>query len=69
MSAADVLVVTGAVALIALMTWFFFGPRTMRSATLRGAMQEVEITVKGGYSPDQIRVRQGVPLRLQFHRQ
>ena len=69
MSAADVLVVTGAVALIALMAWFFFGPRTMRSAALLGGVQEVEITVKGGYSPDQIRVRQGVPLRLRFSRQ
>ena len=32
-------------------------------------MQEVRVTVKGGYTPDLIRVRQGVPLRLTFDRQ
>jgi Cu+-exporting ATPase len=32
-------------------------------------MQEVRITVKGGYSPNLIRVREGVPLRLVFDRQ
>lgn len=29
-------------------------------------MQEVEVTVKGGYSPDVVRVRQSVPVRLIF---
>jgi len=69
MSAVDVLVATGAVASIALLAWFFFGPRAVRSAVVRGGMQQVDITVKGGYSPDQIRVKQGVPLRLVFDRQ
>jgi len=69
MSGVDMLVVAGAVALVALLAWFFFGPKTVRSAALQGGMQQVEITVKGGYSPDQIRVRQGVPLRLVFDRQ
>ncbi|MEX2420420.1 MAG: cupredoxin domain-containing protein, partial [Actinomycetota bacterium] len=32
-------------------------------------MQEVEITVKGGYAPSLIRVQAGVPLRLIFDRQ
>ena len=69
MSGVDVLVVVGAVGLVALLTWFFFGPKKVRSAALYGGMQQVEITVRGGYSPDQIRVRQGVPLRLVFDRQ
>ena len=69
MSGVDTLVVVSAVVLIALLTWFFFGPKTVRFAELQGGVQEVEVTVKGGYSPDRIRVRQGVPLRLVFNRQ
>ena len=34
-----------------------------------GNVQEVTVTVKGGYSPDLVRVRQGVPLRIVFDRQ
>jgi Cu+-exporting ATPase len=49
--------------------WFFFGPKRSRRAELRGDVQEVRVTVKGGYSPDLIRVRRGVPLRLVFDRQ
>lgn len=51
------------------LAWYFFGPRTARQAEVRGRIQEVAIVVKGGYSPDLIRVRQGVPLRLVFDRQ
>ncbi|MFA6576571.1 MAG: heavy metal translocating P-type ATPase [Nocardioides sp.] len=69
MNGVDVLVMTSAAASVALMAWFFFGPKTVRSAALHGGVQQVEITVKGGYSPDQIRVQQGVPLRLVFNRQ
>ena len=64
------IVVTGAgVALIAGLSWFFFGPKQARRAELRGGVQQVEITVKGGYSPNLIRARKGVPLRLIFDRQ
>jgi Cu+-exporting ATPase len=66
-SGVDLLVVTGAAALVAALAWFFFGPKTVRFAEVRDGVQEV--TVKGGYSPDRIRVRQGVPLRLVFNRQ
>ncbi|HZD80359.1 MAG TPA: HAD-IC family P-type ATPase, partial [Actinomycetota bacterium] len=62
--------VTGAgVVLIGALAWFFFGPKEARRAEVRGGVQEVEITVKGGYSPNLIRVQQGVPLRLVFDRQ
>jgi Cu+-exporting ATPase len=64
------IVVTGAgVALIAALSWFFFGPKQATRAELRAGVQEVEITVKGGYSPNLIRAREGVPLRLVFDRQ
>lgn len=56
-------------ALIAGMGRFFFGPRKARTARLEGGVQHVEVTVRGGYSPDVIRVRQGVPVELVFDRQ
>ncbi|WP_351231349.1 heavy metal translocating P-type ATPase [Streptomyces sp. NPDC002133] len=69
MTADQIGVLIGAGALIALLAWFFFGPRKTQLAELRGGTQEIGITVKGGYSPDMIRVRQGVPVRLVFDRQ
>jgi P-type Cu+ transporter len=66
---AELLVTVAGVALIAALAWFFFGPRTARGAEVRGGSHEVEITVKGGYSPNLIQVREGVPLRLVFDRQ
>src|SRR5512133_282916 len=66
---AEILVTFAGTALIAALAWFFFGPRAARGVELRGGRQEVEITVKGGYSPNLIRARQGVPLRLVFDRQ
>ncbi|NDL59677.1 heavy metal translocating P-type ATPase [Phytoactinopolyspora mesophila] len=64
----DVVVVAGATVAIAVLAWFFFGPRTSSVAAARAGFQEVRVTVRGGYSPDVIRVRQGVPLRLVFDR-
>jgi len=62
--------VTGAAAAVILaLAWYFFGPRAAREASLRGGIQEIAITVKGGYSPDVIRVREGIPVRLLFNRQ
>jgi Cu+-exporting ATPase len=69
MSAADIAVVAGGVALTGLLGWFFFGPKRAHSAEQIGNVQEVKVTVKGGYSPDLVRVRQGVPLRIVFDRQ
>jgi Cu+-exporting ATPase len=68
MTGTEILVTGLGVALIALLSWFFLGPKQSWRAEVRGGMQEVEITVKGGYSPNLIRVREGVPLRLVFDR-
>ncbi len=65
----ELIVSLAGVAAIALLAFYFFGPRTARQAEIHGRTQEVAIVVKGGYSPDLIRVRQGVPLRLVFDRQ
>jgi len=69
MSVADVVVVVAALAVSGGLAWFFFGPRPARAAELVGDLQQVRVTVRGGYSPDLVRVRQGVPLRIVFDRQ
>ena len=69
MSAADILVIVAAVAALAGLGWFFFGPRKAKTAVLAGGVQRLEVTVKGGYSPEMLRVRQGVPVELTFDRQ
>ncbi|MEU4498941.1 heavy metal translocating P-type ATPase [Streptomyces sp. NPDC023998] len=69
MGVTDVVVVISAVVLIAGLGWFFFGPRRARTARLEGGVQRVEVTVRGGYSPDVIKVRQGIPVELVFDRQ
>jgi P-type Cu+ transporter len=69
MGAPDLLVIASGIALSGFLAWFFFGPKKARQAELVGEVQEVHVTVKGGYSPDMIRVRQKVPLRVVFDRQ
>jgi len=69
MNAADILVIVAAVTALTGLGWFFFGPRKARAAVLAGGVQRLEVTVKGGYSPEVIRVRQGMPVELTFDRQ
>jgi P-type Cu+ transporter len=69
MNAVDIIVILAAVAALAGLGWFFFGPRKATAAVLAGGVQRLEVTVKGGYRPDVIRVRQGVPVELTFDRQ
>ena len=69
MNPADIAVVLVGLALSGILGWFFFGPKKAHSATQLGNVQEVTVTVKGGYLPDLVRVRQGVPLRIVFDRQ
>ncbi len=61
----------GAAGLLAIggLAYFFFGPKRAHAAAVVGGIQEVEILVKGGYEPAQIRVAEGVPLRIVFDRQ
>ena len=57
------------VLLIALILWYFFGERERTVAAAgEGGAQQVKITVKGGYAPDLIVVKQGRPVRLDFYR-
>lgn len=69
MGAVDVVVVVAAVVLIGALGWYFFGPRQAGTARVEGGVQRVEVTVRGGYTPNLIKVRQGTPLELVFDRQ
>lgn len=67
----DQIVVTFAgLALIGFVAWFFWmGKREgVKATTSTAGMQEVFITIKGGYTPDVIVAQSGKPLRLNFLR-
>ena len=69
MDTTEIIVVAGAIALIGLVVWYFFGPRERTAAQItKAGVQQIGITIKGGYSPDVIVVKQGVPVRLDFYR-
>lgn len=55
--------------LIGIELWWFLlsKPRSQQAENKRG-IQEVTITVDGGYEPNQVVVNAGIPLRLNFHR-
>ena len=70
MTIADISVLLGAVGLSILVIWFFFlsekeGARVAAS----NGVQETNIVVKGGYTPDVLVVKAGQPVRLNFNRQ
>jgi plastocyanin domain-containing protein len=69
MDTSEIFVLIGGVLLIGLILWYFFGTRDAVKAAVRDTgVQEVDVTVKGGYSPDTIVVKQGQPIRLNFYR-
>jgi plastocyanin domain-containing protein len=70
---AKVLVTVSGLVLIGLVNWYFFFSRR-KTATSAAApkdqnVQEVRVVVKGGYSPDVIVVKKGIPVRLEFYRE
>lgn len=69
MDTAEIVVTLGGAALVGFILWFFFGPRTATQARRTAAGgEEVEIEVRGAYSPDRVEVEQGRPVRLTFTR-
>jgi plastocyanin domain-containing protein len=59
------------ISLIGLIVWYFWLSKPQATATARsaGGVQEIDIVVKGGFSPDTIKVEAGRPVRLVFKRQ
>ena len=69
MDRTELIVLLAAVALIAFILWYFFGARASVAASVSASgVQEIKVTVKGGYSPDVIVVKEGVPVKLDFYR-
>jgi len=65
----EVGVLVASALLIAGVLWYFFGEREKVAVDIGdNGVQEIKITVKGGYSPDVIAVKQGVPVKLDFYR-
>jgi plastocyanin domain-containing protein len=48
--------------------WFLLSKPRSRQATTTGGVQEVTVTVDGGYEPSHIVVQAGQPVRLNFYR-
>jgi plastocyanin domain-containing protein len=64
-----VIVTLGGLGLIGLeLWWFLFSKPKSRQANTQGEIQEITITVDGGYDPSQIVVRAGQPVKLNFYR-
>jgi len=59
----------GAVAIVWVLWYFLFlRGEAVAAPTTAGGVQEVRVTVKGGYTPDTIVVQAGKPVRLRFYR-
>jgi plastocyanin domain-containing protein len=71
MTSAQIIVTLAGLAGVAWINWYFFlaGRGAAVAATVgAGGVQRVRVEVKGGYTPAVVRVRAGVPVRLEFHR-
>jgi plastocyanin domain-containing protein len=64
------LVTAGGLALVFLVNWYFLFSkgRTKRALSDESRLQEITVRVKGGYDPDVIVVKKGIPVRLNFYR-
>ncbi len=71
MTPAQILVTGGGLAVIGFIAWFFWLKRTagVKATVVSDGYQEQLILVRGGYTPDTIRVAAGRPVRLLFRRE
>ena len=62
------LVILVAAALIGLIIWWFFGnfQKSSQQADLANGRQEGQVVVKGGYEPEVLYLKQGVPAEVTF---
>ena len=70
MDTSQIIVTLVGVGLLAFVGWFFFlAPHRVAAAVSSSAgVQQVDIMVKGGYSPNVIEVEHGKPVQLNFYR-
>lgn len=67
----QIIVTFGGLAVIGFVAWFFWLKRSpgVKASLVSDGYQELMILVKGGYTPDTIRVAAGRPVRLLFRRE
>lgn len=65
-----VIVVLLGLALIAYIAWWFFGKHQVEEgmADVNQNQQSIDVEVKGGYSPETVVLKQGVPAEISFTR-
>ena len=70
MDSSPLIVTLVGVGLLGFVGWFFFlAPHRVAAAVSTSAgVQQVDIVVKGGYSPNVIEVERGKPVQLNFYR-
>ncbi|MFQ6675361.1 MAG: cupredoxin domain-containing protein [Fidelibacterota bacterium] len=70
MTLSQIIVTLAGLVLVPLIAWYFwFSEKKGVRATVKGAVQEALVLVKGGYNPDVLVVERGKPVRLTFNRQ
>jgi plastocyanin domain-containing protein len=70
MSTTQIIVTATGLGVIAWIVWYFWlwKGETVTAQVKGQGMQEIDITVKGGYQPSSIMVKVGQPVRLNFTR-
>jgi plastocyanin domain-containing protein len=70
MTTTQIIVTLSGLAIIAWIVWYFWLWRgeSVAAQTAAGGVQEIDVTVKGGYQPASIVVKAGQPVRLNFTR-
>ena len=70
MDTTEIIVTAAGLALAAFIVWYFFfaSRETAAAVSTSSGIQQVDIHVKGGYSPDVIEVERGKPVQLHFYR-
>ena len=70
MDTTAIIVTVVGLGLVAFVLWYFFfsARQTASAVSSSSGVQEIDIMVKGGYSPDIIEVEKGKPVLLNFYR-
>jgi Cu+-exporting ATPase len=68
MNFSEIIVLIFGSALIFVVLFYFFGPKKKAKVQEKSGQQEIDIVVQGGYSPSQIEVKKGIPVKINFDR-
>ena len=70
MSPLDIAIAVAAIALVALVNWYFLGPKgaPVVAAAAVGGIVDVTVLVEGGYTPSTIEVPSGARVRMTLDR-